>query len=175
MRVWHQTADAGQRAVFEDGRWWLHLEVGIWPIEPGRTVQVDWGVQEGGPIATGQARASWDSNRGANGYWRAKLGPFDAGAAIEYSVVGRSPQGEASAGPFKARVGPRLFLALLWHQHPPLYLDCLCPQTARRLLLPWVRLHALRDYYSMAALVERHPNLRLTINLTPVLLQQLAG
>jgi alpha-amylase/alpha-mannosidase (GH57 family) len=36
-----------------------------------------------------------------------------------------------------------------------------------------VRLHAIRDYYAMAALLEQHPEVHLTINLTPVLLQQL--
>ncbi|MDX2057210.1 MAG: glycoside hydrolase family 57 protein, partial [Gemmatimonadales bacterium] len=39
--------------------------------------------------------------------------------------------------------------------------------------LPWVRLHAIRDYYSMAALVARYPNIRVSFNLTPVLLAQL--
>ncbi len=38
---------------------------------------------------------------------------------------------------------------------------------------PWVRLHAIRDYYSMAALVREHPGVHLTINLTPALLWQL--
>jgi alpha-amylase/alpha-mannosidase (GH57 family) len=40
-------------------------------------------------------------------------------------------------------------------------------------LLPWVRMHAVRDYYSMAALVADHPDVHLTINLTPGLVIQL--
>jgi alpha-amylase/alpha-mannosidase (GH57 family) len=47
------------------------------------------------------------------------------------------------------------------------------PDFQGRYLFPWVRLHGLRDYYSMAALVERHANVHLAINLTPVLLRQI--
>jgi hypothetical protein len=38
---------------------------------------------------------------------------------------------------------------------------------------PWVRLHALRDYFGMAHLVAQHPGLHLTINFSPILLWQL--
>jgi alpha-amylase/alpha-mannosidase (GH57 family) len=66
-----------------------------------------------------------------------------------------------------------LALALLWHQHQPVYRDGAHPTPTGSYRQPWVRLHAIRDYYSMAALVAEHPDLRLTINLTPVLLRQL--
>ena len=36
-----------------------------------------------------------------------------------------------------------------------------------------VRLHAIRDYYSMAALVAEHPGVHLTLNLTPARLWQI--
>jgi alpha-amylase/alpha-mannosidase (GH57 family) len=67
----------------------------------------------------------------------------------------------------------RLFLALLWHQHQPCYGDLW--QSASRVCfpVPWVRLHSLRDYYSMAALVSEFPSVHLTISLTPVLLRQI--
>ncbi|HIE53980.1 MAG TPA: glycoside hydrolase, partial [Chromatiaceae bacterium] len=39
--------------------------------------------------------------------------------------------------------------------------------------LPWVYLHALKDYDDMAAHLERHPNMRLVVNFAPVLLEQL--
>jgi len=64
---------------------------------------------------------------------------------------------------------PDLHLLLLWHQHQPSYRDPL----TRMHLLPWVRLHALKDYYDMAWLVRQHPKLRCTINLVPILLDQL--
>ena len=39
--------------------------------------------------------------------------------------------------------------------------------------MPWVRLHAAKDYYRMAALLEDYPRIRQTFNLTPSLLTQL--
>jgi alpha-amylase/alpha-mannosidase (GH57 family) len=68
----------------------------------------------------------------------------------------------------------KLSLALLWHQHQPLYRDLGAASPAGAYRLPWVRLHALRDYYSMAALAAAQPGLELVVNLTPVLLWQLA-
>lgn len=63
-----------------------------------------------------------------------------------------------------------LYVSLIWHQHQPLYPKEPGTNTYR---MPWVRLHALKDYVDMAAMVERYPGLKLTFNLTPVLLQQL--
>jgi alpha-amylase/alpha-mannosidase (GH57 family) len=61
------------------------------------------------------------------------------------------------------------FLNLIWHQHQPLY-----PTDVKGVVTrPWVRLHATKDYYDMAALVGEYPDLRVTFNLTPVLLLQL--
>jgi alpha-amylase/alpha-mannosidase (GH57 family) len=69
--------------------------------------------------------------------------------------------------------GPKLLLAILWHQHQPMYRD-FGPSVAKSsFMLPWVRLHCIRDYYSMAALLTCHPNVHVTINLTPVLLRQI--
>lgn len=42
-----------------------------------------------------------------------------------------------------------------------------------RFALPWLRLHALKDYLGMARLAEEFPRLRLTFNLVPSLLLQL--
>ena len=39
--------------------------------------------------------------------------------------------------------------------------------------MPWVRLHALKDYYDMAAYIEQVPGTRAVINLVPSLLEQL--
>ncbi len=62
-------------------------------------------------------------------------------------------------------------IALLWHMHQPDYRH---PQTGIA-QMPWVRLHALQNYYDMARLVDEAPaEVRVTFNLTPVLLSQLA-
>ncbi|MEX0599399.1 MAG: hypothetical protein WD205_02075, partial [Rhodothermales bacterium] len=68
---------------------------------------------------------------------------------------------------------PKIQLAILWHQHQPMYAHPTAESRRGRFGQPWVRLHAIRDYYSMAALIAEHPDLHLTINLTPVLLRQI--
>jgi len=62
---------------------------------------------------------------------------------------------------------------LLWHQHQPVYKDTSHPSPKGSYLHPFVRLHALRDYFSMAALAAEHPGIHLTINLTASLLWQI--
>src|SRR5262245_17946087 len=69
--------------------------------------------------------------------------------------------------------GPKILLAILWHQHQPMYLDRVHSGAKGSFMLPWLRLHCIRDYYSVAALLSDHPNVHLTINLTPVLLRQI--
>lgn len=65
--------------------------------------------------------------------------------------------------------GARIDLVLLWHMHQPDYRDA----GSGRYLMPWVYLHALKDYADMAAHVERHPGVRCTFNFVPILLEQL--
>ena len=60
-------------------------------------------------------------------------------------------------------------LALVWHQHQPFYRDLV----TGRVPLPWVRLHAVKDYWGMAALLDEFPEVRACINLTPCMLAQL--
>ena len=47
----------------------------------------------------------------------------------------------------------KLPVAILWHQHQPFYRTHVGGEPRGAYLLPWVRLHAVRDYYAMAALV----------------------
>ncbi len=63
----------------------------------------------------------------------------------------------------------RTRLALLWHLHQPSYRDGL----TGRVLLPWTRLHATKDYRDMVEILRGYPAVRVTFNLTPVLLDQL--
>ena len=64
----------------------------------------------------------------------------------------------------------RLNVAIVWHQHQPKYLKDL---ETGEYLEPWVRLHAIKDYYDMVAILEEFPAIHFTVNLTPVLLTQL--
>lgn len=62
-----------------------------------------------------------------------------------------------------------LYLNLVWHQHQPLYFKDENGVYSR----PWVRVHATKDYYDMAAILQQYPNVKATFNLTPVLIKQL--
>jgi len=60
-------------------------------------------------------------------------------------------------------------VALLWHMHQPFYQDLVTGEH----ILPWVRLHALKDYWGMVALLREFPRVRITFNLVPSMLVQL--
>lgn len=60
-------------------------------------------------------------------------------------------------------------LVFLWHHHQP---DYRSPRDGRA-WLPWVRLHATKDYLDMALRLERHPTIRAAFNFVPSLLDQL--
>lgn len=64
-----------------------------------------------------------------------------------------------------------LNVAFVWHQHQPLYVD---PATGEA-FLPWVRMHAIKDYYDMAAILQQYPSLKATFNLVPSLIEQLVA
>ncbi len=63
----------------------------------------------------------------------------------------------------------KLNLAFVWHMHQPLYKDNL----TGKYLMPWVRLHAIKDYLDMPLLLEKFSNLKQTFNLVPSLIEQL--
>src|SRR2546426_10671901 len=62
-----------------------------------------------------------------------------------------------------------LKVAILWHMHQPTYWDT----QIGKFRYPWAFLHGMRHYHMMARLAEVHPEMRMTVNLTPVLLEQL--
>ncbi len=62
-----------------------------------------------------------------------------------------------------------LNLVLLWHMHQPDYRD----YVTKEFVLPWVYLHAIKDYTDMAHHLETHPKTKAVINFVPVLLDQL--
>jgi alpha-amylase/alpha-mannosidase (GH57 family) len=63
----------------------------------------------------------------------------------------------------------RIHLVMLWHMHQPQYRD---PAT-RRYVLPWTRLHALKDYWGMVRVLEEFPAVHATFNVVPSLAAQL--
>ena len=64
---------------------------------------------------------------------------------------------------------PVLRVVVLWHQHQPFYKDLVTGEYR----LPWVRLHALKDYYGMVKLLDEFPDVHQTFNLVPSLITQI--
>jgi alpha-amylase/alpha-mannosidase (GH57 family) len=64
---------------------------------------------------------------------------------------------------------PALRVILLWHQHQPFYKDLVSGEYR----LPWVRLHALKDYYGMVKLLDEFPEVHQNFNLVPSLMVQI--
>jgi alpha-amylase/alpha-mannosidase (GH57 family) len=64
---------------------------------------------------------------------------------------------------------PALRVILLWHQHQPFYKDLVTGEYR----LPWVRLHALKDYYGMVKLLDEFPDVHQNFNIVPSLIVQI--
>jgi len=62
-------------------------------------------------------------------------------------------------------------VAFLWHFHQPMYSKPDDPV----LPLPWVRLHAIKDYLDMLKHIQKFPDIHATFNFTPSLLIQIQG
>src|ERR1035441_6840632 len=65
---------------------------------------------------------------------------------------------------------PQINLCFLWHMHQPFYKDLITGEYK----LPWTRMHALKDYYGMARILEEFPEVRQTFNLVPSMMAQVA-
>jgi alpha-amylase/alpha-mannosidase (GH57 family) len=64
---------------------------------------------------------------------------------------------------------PVLWVAFLWHMHQPYYKDL----KTNYYQMPWVRLHGLKDYFDMVAILEDYPSIHQTFNLVPSLIEQI--
>jgi alpha-amylase/alpha-mannosidase (GH57 family) len=62
-----------------------------------------------------------------------------------------------------------LNLAFLWHMHQPYY-----KRVSQGVYqMPWVRLHGLKDYFDMVAILDDYPRIHLNFNLVPSLIEQI--
>ncbi|WOE69196.1 glycoside hydrolase family 57 protein [Hydrogenimonas thermophila] len=59
-------------------------------------------------------------------------------------------------------------LSLFWHMHQPDYRSM-----SGVMVMPWVFLHSIKDYYDMPYILSNFPSLKATFNLTPTLIEQL--
>lgn len=81
-----------------------------------------------------------------------------------------APTTPTNAEASQAPEGEPIYLAIIWHQHQPVYYKD--PQTGLY-VRPWVRVHAAKDYLDMAAMLEQYPDIHATFNITPSLIRQL--
>ncbi len=63
----------------------------------------------------------------------------------------------------------KLKVVLYWHMHQPEYRDLLTGVYQQ----PWTYLHTIKDYIDMAMHLEAHPQARVVVNFTPILLEQI--
>ncbi|MFZ1731586.1 MAG: hypothetical protein WBQ23_03800 [Bacteroidota bacterium] len=64
--------------------------------------------------------------------------------------------------------GGTVYLNIVFRHHVPLYYS----SEVDRIEAPFVRQHALRDYFQMADVIQRYPNVHATVVLSPTLLWQ---
>jgi alpha-amylase/alpha-mannosidase (GH57 family) len=62
-----------------------------------------------------------------------------------------------------------LYLAIIYHMHQPYYKNLLSSE----IVAPWVRLHAIKDYLDMLLILRDYPQIHLTFNLAPSLIEQI--
>src|SRR5574344_591364 len=63
----------------------------------------------------------------------------------------------------------KLSIAFYWHMHQPIYQL----STDGDFIMPWVRLHAVKDYLDMVTVLDNFKKLKLNVNLVPALLNGL--
>ena len=59
-------------------------------------------------------------------------------------------------------------IGFMWHMHQPDYRD-----SSGIMQMPWVFLHAIKDYYDIPWMLARHDGLKATFNITPPLIEQI--
>ena len=102
------------------------------------------------------------------GISRAKVSSSSASVNGAESRAARNGQ-ESAAFRITSKIPHMTNVAILWHMHQPYYEDLATGEH----VLPWVRMHGLKDYYGMVALMREFPDVKLTFNLVPSLLVQL--
>ncbi|MCD4691233.1 hypothetical protein K8S17_07210 [bacterium] len=144
-----------------DGVWEVVLD-----LQTGRTFQykfvtdggVSWEPDPHNPERTDDGHGAYNSvlSLGADG-------------TVVAGVLGGATTHEPIVETLES-LGRPLSLAIIWHQHQPKYLKDL---ETGEYMEPWVRLHAIKDYYDMVAILDDYPDIHFTVNLTPILLMQL--
>ncbi len=172
--LWHLTDDAARSPARPVPGELVTVRIGSWPAAV-EDVRVALTVERGASSAREKRPARLVAGAGQNRYWEAELGRFDRGDRVTYEAMGNHEGHELRSQPWSFIAGARAKVALIWHHHQPWYLDLGAGAVAGALQMPWVRLHALRDYLGMALRVRAVPGIEVVFNLTPSLVAQLTA
>ena len=77
-----------------------------------------------------------------------------------------SPEGPGAP---QAGAPQPIHVAFVWHMHQPYYRSA----QSGAFQMPWARLHALKDYYGMVAVMRDFPSVHATFNMVPSLVWQI--
>lgn len=75
----------------------------------------------------------------------------------------------SSDGGNSVQESEKLNLAIIWHQHQPMYKN----SSTGKYELPWVRVHAVQEYYDSPLILNAHKEINVTYNLVPSLIEQI--
>lgn len=92
MVVWHNTPDAARIPEVVEAGLRVSLWIGSFPIEPEQSVWVEWNIRKpDGSVVTETQNAEWHSNDEGrhNSYWIVRVGAFEAGDHVEYTIHGK--------------------------------------------------------------------------------------
>lgn len=171
--LWHLTDDAARTPARPIAGELVTVRVGSWPASVD-DLAIDVAVTRGSSVSRQRLPLRLATARGENRYWETELGPFERGDRVTYLVTSNQTGHALRSQEWSFTVGARAKIALIWHHHQPCYRD-LGAGADGAILMPWVRLHALRDYLGMALRVRAAPDIQVVFNLTPSLLAQLAA
>jgi len=62
-----------------------------------------------------------------------------------------------------------LYVAIVWHYHQPWYYDV----NGTAFILPWTRMHTVGNYYKMAYILSKYPQVKATFTFSGSLIQQI--
>ncbi len=62
-----------------------------------------------------------------------------------------------------------LYVSFVWHYHQPWYYN----ENESVFILPWVRMHSIGNYYKMAYILSKYPDIKVTFTFSGSLLEQL--
>lgn len=78
---------------------------------------------------------------------------------VVFSIMVSIPRAEAQ----------KIYVAIIWHYHQPWYYS----SDETYFILPWVRMHGVGNYYKMAYILSKYPDIKVTFTFSGSLLYQL--